>query len=152
MPNPAQLRGFTLLQLLSALLILSLLTLAAYPAYRHHIRAAKLRAAQQALLADTHFLEQFYLQNGSFKANSTTWPKLPHTATDSFCIGLHGQAKGALDNEFTVKAAAFSPEHEPRILKINESLITLVCERSESRCTDEGISNGKDEQCTVYQP
>lgn len=145
--------GFSLLHLLFALAISGILAVFALQAYQYQVKAARLREAHAALLKNAQFMERFYLQTGSFKKTSTSWPTLPIGSTDTFCLRPHGVARGALDGKFTLKAVALNPQNEPRILKINESLATMICETSSSSC--DGKNNyfsGSDKQCTVYHP
>lgn len=147
--------GLTLVELLATIAVLALLTVIAVPAYQKYIRDTRLQHARTVLLQNAHFMERFYQQNRSFKQTSTTWPVLPAPETEHFCIRPQGQARGAHENKFTLKAVAFDKNSEPRVLKINESLITVVCETSKSTCTDDGNifsgSNGTDTKCRVFQ-
>ncbi|MCP1661113.1 type IV pilin protein [Neisseria perflava] len=144
--------GISLTQMVIVVLLLAILAVIAFPLYENHVKEAKLRAAQSALLANSQFLERHYQQKGSFKKNSTTWPSLPVQATDDFCIRLHGVARGALDSKYTLKAVALDKTAEPRIIKMNESLTTIICESSTSSCDDDlSYFKGSDKKCTVYQ-
>ncbi|MDO5640692.1 MAG: type IV pilin protein [Neisseria sp.] len=146
-------RGFTLLQLLVTLAIAAILAAIALPAYSRHIRDTQIQHARSALLENAYFLERFYQQHHSFKRNSTTWPALPVTTTHAFCIRPQGQAKGAHDSEFTLKAVAFDKNREPRTIKINEDLVAVVCETTSSSCDDDGTyfkgGSAVDKKCTV---
>lgn len=97
-------------------------------------------------------MEKFYLQNGTFKQTSTKWPKLPIQEAESFCIRLNGVARGALDSKFMLKAVAIDKNKEPRIIKMNENLVTFVCEGSASSC-DDGLDyfRGNDKGCTLFK-
>ncbi len=150
---PIKRKGFTLVEILLITVLITVLAAAAIPAYLHYARRAKLQNAHSALLENAHFMERFYQQHRSFKQTSTTWPQLPITQTDTFCIRLQGQAKGAREGKFTLKAVAFDKNREPRVLKINESLITTVCETSLSTCSDDNgyFAGNTDKKCTVYQ-
>ncbi len=145
--------GFSLIQLLTVIAMLGILAAVAYPAYQIYIKKADLRAAQAALVQNGQFMERFYQQKGSFKQTSTTWPALPITATDKFCIRPNNNARGAHDGKFTLKAVAFDSQNEPRVLKIDESLATFICESSTSSCdTDDAFFKGTDQDCSIYQP
>ena len=100
-------------------------------------------------------MERFYQQKRSFKANSTTWPTLPITETEHFCIRPQGNARGANDERYTLKAVAKNPGNEPRVLKISEDLNSQLCESSSSRCSDSGAffsaANGTDRACKIYR-
>ena len=56
-------RGYSLVQLLVVLLLVSILA-AAFTAYRESVRSANLRAAHAALLENARFMEQFYAKKG----------------------------------------------------------------------------------------
>lgn len=145
-------RGFTLVELISVVLILSVLALIAYPIYRNYIEKARISAVRSALLENAHFMEKFYLQNGTFKQTSTKWPKLTIQEAEGFCIRLNGVARGALDSKFMLKAVAIDKNKEPRIIKMNENLVTFVCEGSASSC-DDGLDyfRGNDKGCTLFK-
>lgn len=144
--------GFSLIQLLIIIAILSILAIITYPTYQNHIKTANLRAAQAALTQNAQFMERFYQQNGTFKQTSTKWPELPLVSTDKFCISPNNNAQGALDNKFTLKAVAFDKQHEPRVLKIDESLTTVICESSTSLCdAKDPFFKGADKGCTIFQ-
>ena len=145
-------RGFTLVELISVVLILSVLALIAYPIYSNYTEKARISAVRSALLENAHFMEKFYLQNGTFKQTSTKWPKLPIQEAEGFCIRLNGVARGALDSKFMLKAVAIDKNKEPRIIKMNENLVTFVCKGSTSSC-DDGLDyfRGNDKGCTLFK-
>lgn len=147
-------QGFTLFQLLITIAIAAILAAIALPAYDQHIRQTRLQSARAALLENAHAMERFYQQHKSFKQTSTTWPTLPVTETAAFCIRPQGQAKGALNSKFTLKAVAFDKNREPRTIKINEALVTTICETTSSSCDDNAayFSGGStvDKKCTVF--
>lgn len=145
-------RGFTLVELISVVLILSVLALIAYPIYSNYTEKARISAVRSALLENAHFMEKFYLQNGTFKQTSTKWPKLPIQEAEGFCIRLNGVARGALDSKFMLKAVAIDKNKEPRIIKMNENLVTFVCKGSASSC-DDGLDyfRGNDKGCTLFK-
>ncbi|WP_083296565.1 type IV pilin protein, partial [Neisseria sp. HMSC072B12] len=99
-------RGYSLIQLLVVMLLVSILATAAFTVYRESVRSANLRAAHAALLENARFMEQFYTKKGSFKLTSTKWPELPVKEAGGFCIRMSGQAKGILEGKFTLKAVA----------------------------------------------
>ncbi|MFC3873619.1 type IV pilin protein [Neisseria musculi] len=148
-------KGFTLIELLAAVAVLSVLVMIAVPSYQKYIRDARLNHVRAVLLQNAHFMERFYQQRRSFKQTSTTWPALPYAETEHFCIRPQGNARGAHDGKFTLKAVAFDKSGEPRVIKINESLITVICESSDSACSDNDsfFAGGAkvDQQCKVFQ-
>ncbi|WP_416191051.1 type IV pilin protein [Neisseria sp. CCUG12390] len=147
--------GFSLVQLLIVIAMLGILAAISYPAYQNYTKKADLRAVHAVLMQNAQFMERFYLQAGSFKKTSTTWPDLPVNATDKFCIRPNNNAKGAHDSKFTLKAVAFDKQHEPRILKVDESLTAFICESSTNSCDDDGTffkGQSADKECEIYQP
>lgn len=147
--------GFSLTQLLIVAAMLAILAAISYPAYQIYVKKADLRKAQAVLMENAHFMERFYLQKGSFKQTSTTWPPLPAVSTDKFCIRPHGLAQGAHEGKFTLKAVAFDKQHEPRVLKIDESLTTFICDSSDNSCDDDGTffkGQHADKMCEIYRP
>ena len=146
-------RGYSLIQLLVVMLVVSILATVAFTAYRESVRSANLRAAHAALLENARFMEQFYTKKGSFKLTSTKWPELPVKEAGGFCIRMNGQAKGILEGKFTLKAVALDREAEPRVLRLNESLTAVVCGKMKVKgsCTDgEEIFRGNDAECKPF--
>lgn len=154
MMNKENCKGYSLTQLIFVIAIIGILTSIAYPSYQKYIRDSEIRQALAALIESAQFMEQFYQQNGSFKKTSTAWPDLPNSRSlENFCIYPHGLARGALDGKFTLKAVALDKNKEPRVIKINESLTTFICESSASSCDDvtKNYFSGADKNCSVYR-
>ncbi|HGP7444271.1 TPA: type IV pilin protein [Neisseria gonorrhoeae] len=59
-------KGFTLTELLIAVVILSILTLIAYPSYKTYIRRVRLSEVKSTLLMNAQNLERYYRQKGTF--------------------------------------------------------------------------------------
>lgn len=60
-------KGFTLLELLIAVAILSILTLIAYPSYKAYIRRVRLSEVKSTLLMNAQTMERYYRQKGTFE-------------------------------------------------------------------------------------
>lgn len=60
-------KGFTLLELLIAVAILSILTLIAYPSYKTYTRRIRLSEVKSTLLMNAQNLERYYRQKGTFE-------------------------------------------------------------------------------------
>ncbi|MGF6148269.1 Pilin [Kingella potus] len=148
-------KGFTLIELMIALAALTILAVIALPSYQRYIKDTRLKQASAALLDNAHGLEQFYSQHRSFKTNSTTWASLAIPKNDYFCMKMQGNAQGALNDSFTIKAVAFDQKNEPRVLRINQDMILTVCESTASSCSETNPyfsnANGTDKNCTVYE-
>ncbi|WP_416190061.1 type IV pilin protein [Neisseria sp. CCUG17229] len=145
--------GFNLIEILIVMVIVALLATLTYPTYQAYIKKTDLHVAHAVLMQNGQFMERFYQQKGSFKKTSTSWPELPVIATEKFCIRPNNNARGAHDGKFTLKAVAFNSQNEPRVLKIDESLTTFICESSASSCNnDDAFFKGSDKNCRIYQP
>ena len=74
---------------------------------------------------------------------------------DYFCFRMQGNARGALPDNFTVKAVALNKDSEPRVLKINQDMILTLCETSSSSCSESNTyfsnANGTDSNCIIYE-
>ena len=147
--------GFSLYEILFAVAITALLAAIALPAYQRYVKDARLKQAASALQDNAHALERFYAQYKSFKKNSTTWADLAVKQNDYFCFRMQGNARGALSDNFTVKAVALNKDSEPRVLKINQDMILTLCETSTSSCSESNTyfsnANGTDSNCVIYE-
>ena len=140
-------KGVTLTQLAAVLLITGILAAAAYPVYISYVQSARISAVRSALLENARFMERVYRQKGSFKVNSTTWPQLPVTQVEGYCIRLSGIARGATGETFTLKAVS-SNGAKPAVVRMNPALNTVVCEQTLSDCSDAmAVFKGNDKQC-----
>lgn len=72
-------RGFTLLEVLLCLLLMASLSGMAVWLYREQQHRAERAAVAALLQQNAVFLEQYFSENGSYKASPTSWPPLPHT-------------------------------------------------------------------------
>lgn len=127
-------QGLTLTEFLVVAGILAILALLAVPIYQNHVKAARLKDAQAALLKNARHLENTYSQKFSFKKNSTTWVDLVQTETAHFCIKMQGNPRGAANDKFTIKAVALNKKNEPRVLTLNQDNMLMLCESSASTC------------------
>lgn len=147
-------RGFTLVELLTALAVAAILTAIAYPAYQNHIRKGRLAAAKQALLDNAAALEQHYANHLTYKKNSTTWADLPVSQTAHFCIRMQGNPRGTNNqHQYALKAVALDKRQEARVLILNQDGRFLLCKRSSSDCSENHFfanPSRADTQCTSY--
>ena len=140
-------KGVTLAQLLAVSAVTAILAALAYPVYTSYAQSARLSSVRAALLEDAHFMEGVYRQKGSFKVNSTTWPQLPVTEVEGYCIRLSGIARGATGETFTLKAVSRNGA-KPAVVRMDPALNTVVCEETLSSC-DDGmpVFKGNDKRC-----
>lgn len=124
--------GFTLLESMAVVAILTTLGAIAVPIYHKFVLEARLHQATTALAYDAHFLERYYAQNARFTLNSTTWPTLPILSTEHFNISFTGVARGAQPNTFKLQATAKNSAEEPRYLLIDQNHTLLLCHKDKS--------------------
>lgn len=75
-PTP-QVQGFSLIELMTVLLIIGLLASLAWPSYQSHLRRGHRVQAQAALLEAQHFMERHYGAHGRYLLDSGAAPPLP---------------------------------------------------------------------------
>ena len=147
--------GFSLYEILFAVTVMAVLATIALRAYKSYVKDAILKQASSELQNNAHALERFYAQHKCFKKNSTTWADLAVKQNDYFCFRMQGNARGALPDNFTVKAVALNKDSEPRALKINQDMILTLCETSSSSCSESNTyfsnANGTDSNCIIYE-
>lgn len=149
---PSTIRGFTLSELLIAILILGGLAAIAYPSYTHYIRKARLSDAQKDLINNVRQLNRHYAQHATFKKNSTTWADLAITQNAFFCFKIHGNPRGAASDKFNIKAVALDKTNEPRVLIIDQDLTITQCERSDNVCNNDAFfvnAGRQDQNCQI---
>lgn len=147
-------QGMTLMEMMITLLIITILAIVTYSGYQSYVKKLHITQVHQAMLENTHFLEQYYARKFSFKKNSTTWVDLPQKETNFFCIKLQGNPRGTnSNNTYSMKAVAFDKKSEPRVLRLNQDGVMQICENSSSTC-DENLffkNPGRaDTNCSTY--
>lgn len=63
-------KGFTLLELMIALVIVAIISAIAYPAYREHVAKSRRAEARTILLAAQQWMERFYSENFRYDQNA----------------------------------------------------------------------------------
>ena len=97
-------KGFTLMEVLTALLIIAILATVAYPSYVNQIRKSKRVVAKSALLDAANREEEYYFNNKSY-ANALNL--LPQYATSTVLFNNDGsQPAAAADAVYALSVAA----------------------------------------------
>ena len=83
-------KGFTLVELMIAVVIIAILASIALPAYNDYVEEARLTSAKSSALSIKPYLEEHYLETGSYFDSSSdtyngenvdfTWSASPHTS------------------------------------------------------------------------
>ena len=135
-------KGFTLVELLAAVVIMAVLVAVAYPLYGNYVKNARLSEAHQAMMDNAQALERHYANHANFKKNSTQWADLPMTQTSHFCIRMLGNPRGTeSEAAYSMKAVSFDKNREPRVLVHSHDGTSLVCESSATTCDETPFFN-----------
>lgn len=76
-------KGFTLIELMITVVILSIIAAVAIPSFRENVRQSRRVEARSLLLENAQFMERFFTENNRYdlKADGTTAVTLPITAS-----------------------------------------------------------------------
>lgn len=132
-------RGFTLLEMMVALAIATMLTMLA--AWRYQTEQE--RAAQAAVAALLHhnavFMEQYYSQYGRYKETAASWPGLPHTqypaqGTARYRLAFASAARNTDNGYFVLRATA--EDEQLGYVELTQTGIMKYCvpDGSKERC------------------
>lgn len=72
-------RGFSLIELMIAVVVIGILAAIAIPTYREHVASARRADAQALLLELAQFMERYYTANGRYVDADGDPPALPFT-------------------------------------------------------------------------
>lgn len=76
--------GFTLVELLIALLVMGILTAIAYPSYTNYVLRSQRKDAHATLMQDQTIMERCYAQNFSYSGACTGLPTFPQTSAQGY--------------------------------------------------------------------
>ena len=110
--------GYTLLQMLVAVMVMSIMAAMGIIMYQYYVQQARVKAVQAALLENAHFLERFYGQRHSFKQDVNRWASLPIVQTEHFCIRLQGNPLNAESDRFMLNFLNCVPAPQIGLLRI----------------------------------
>lgn len=75
--------GFTLIELMIAVVVMAIITSVALPSYREYVRQTRRAEVRALLLENAQFMERFFTENNRYnlRVDGTTAPVLPNTAS-----------------------------------------------------------------------
>lgn len=100
--------GVTLLELMVALVVLSILAAIAYPSYEGSLRKARRSEAREALSDFAARQEQFFLDNVTYTSNIATLGRSATTENGYYVITI----PTATTTTYTLRATAQSPQNQ----------------------------------------
>ncbi len=122
-------RGFSLIELLMALALLSLLLGLAVPLMRGHVVKVRQAEARVALLRASHFMAQWRSQHGRYTQGSGHWPPLPVSETTHYQLAFGAQDGNARADSFQLRAVP-KPDYlwlGPEILVLDQDGNIRLC-------------------------
>ncbi len=111
-PWPVSRRGFTLIELMITVAIVSILAAVAYPSYRDYVDRSRRSEAQGILMEAAQWMERFYAENYRYDQNTAATPvpvatlfggrftQSPRSGSANYTIGV----ESATQTEFVVRA------------------------------------------------
>ncbi len=109
-----KIKGFSLIELMVTVTVMTILTLIAYPSYNSHIAKTRRTDAISLLLQDAGFLERYYTETGCYrtKTGSTyTNPTLPYLRSPT--TGSTVFYNISLDTASSTKCSTFTLTADP---------------------------------------
>lgn len=102
-------QGFTLMEMMITILVISIITAIAYPSYRDNVRRGDRAEARAALMENAQFMERVFTENNAY--DKATSASLPRTVTPANSTGTSVKYQITLSN---VSATAFTLQAEPK--------------------------------------
>lgn len=130
-------RGFSLIELMTVLLITGLLLALAWPSYQSHVRRGHRAEAAAALLEAQQFMERYYAVQGRYTSASGGAPALPVRLQ---AVPAQGQARYRLRLE-SVEAGRFTLRADPQDAMASDACgsLTLASTGAKGR-TGQGLT------------
>jgi len=127
-------KGFTIIELMFAVLVVGALAAIAYPAYQNQLLGARRADATAALLEVAARQERFFAQNGSYSNN---------LGTGSNGLELDGAANPAFINSergfYRISITAFSAT--PPSYSLTATAPTTSVQRNDNQCRNFAVNN-----------
>ncbi|WMW79774.1 type IV pilin protein [Undibacterium cyanobacteriorum] len=105
----SKMQGFTLIEMMITILVISIITAIAYPSYRDNVRRGDRAEARAALMENAQFMERVFTENNAYdKASSAS---LPRTVSPANSTGTSVKYQFTLSN---VTSTSFTLQAEPK--------------------------------------
>jgi len=101
-PADTSQQGFTLIEVMVVVAIVSILIAIALPSYRQHVEDSRRTAAKAMLMQNYQYMQRFYSANSSYSTgigNTATAPVLPYTKAPADATG------SAISYNITIQAS-----------------------------------------------
>ncbi len=82
--------GFTLVELMIAVVIVAILTMIAYPSYLDQVRQTRRSMAQGDLMELASFMERYFTENNTYTGAALPFAQSPKTGTSYYTLTLPG--------------------------------------------------------------
>lgn len=116
--------GFSLLELMIAVVIVGIITSIAYPSYQNHMTSARRTDAQSVLMEAAQFMERFYTENNRYDQDTGgTAVALPAELTEAL------RDAGTKAYDITVQASAastFTLRATPKNMQAGDGFIEIT--------------------------
>ncbi len=98
--------GFTLIELMIAVVIMATLAAIAYPSYTDHVKKTRRSEAQADLLELASFMERYYTENNNYTGAALPFNQSPRTGAARYNITLTTNAGPPSTFQLTATALA----------------------------------------------
>lgn len=137
-------QGYTLIELMIALVILGIMFAWGYGQYQRHSLKGNLAAAKATMLEDTDYLEHFFTKHYAYSTYSRQqsdshclWPEIPKTRSPGFEIHFEPQYPQCNAQHYLLYARPDKKyqAREKRYLRMDEDRNTTICEQQKDQST-----------------
>lgn len=135
-----QQQGFTLIELMIAVLILAILATIAYPSYETYVRQTRLESVRADLMINAQMMERYYAQNRRFPPSQLDASDVQESLKQNEYFNINYQASGENNYILTAKHNDKNP-NENRYMKIDGNGVVTLCKENASA----------NEECYMYK-